>query len=183
MWHRRARGPELGVLAAELAHIAERMADTIAHRGPDDAATWSDPEHPVALHRRLSVIDLSPDGRQPMCSGSGRYVISYNGEIYNFRDLRAELADLGHRFHGTSDTAVLVEALDEWGVQATLERLNGMFAFAAWDRASRRLSLARPLRGEAAVLREQRWPLSPSPQSCGPSASHLARPWTSTVRR
>jgi asparagine synthase (glutamine-hydrolysing) len=103
----------------------------------------------VALaHRRLAVIDLTPDGRQPMMSGSGRYVISYNGEIYNFPDLRSQLAALGHAFQGSSDTAVLVEAFDEWGVAGTLPRLNGMFALAAWDRRATTLVLARDRFGE-----------------------------------
>src|SRR5688572_29198003 len=85
----------------------------------------------AVAHRRLSIIDLSPAGRQPMATGDGRYVVTYNGELYNFRELRAELEALGRRFRSRSDTEVLVEAWGEWGVEA-LDRFNGMFAFAVW---------------------------------------------------
>jgi asparagine synthase (glutamine-hydrolysing) len=120
------------------------MADALAHRGPDDGGGWADPEAGVALgHRRLSVIDLTRDGAQPMRSSCGRYVLTYNGELYNFRELRRELESAGRRFRGTSDTEVLVEALGAWGVARTLERIDGMFAFAVWDTIERRLHLAR----------------------------------------
>jgi asparagine synthase (glutamine-hydrolysing) len=127
-----------------LRRIARAMTATLAHRGPDDADLWIDPEAGLALgHRRLSIIDLSAAGRQPMTSACGRYVITYNGEIYNFRELRGELEQHGHAFRGHSDTEVLLAALARWGVAAALGRLNGMFAFALWDRQQRCLTLAR----------------------------------------
>ncbi len=132
-----------------LRRIAQAMTATLAHRGPDDADLWIDAEAGLALgHRRLSIIDLSAAGRQPMASACGRYVITYNGEIYNFRELRAELEQHGHAFRGHSDTEVLLAALVQWGVVEALGRLNGMFAFALWDRQQRRLTLARDRAGK-----------------------------------
>jgi asparagine synthase (glutamine-hydrolysing) len=125
------------------------MTDAVAHRGPDDSGVWIDPDAGLAFgHQRLSIIDLSEAGRQPMVSACGRYVITYNGEIYNFRGLRAELEQLGHVFRGHSDTEVLLAALVEWDVADTLGRLNGMFALALWDRRERRLTLARDRTGK-----------------------------------
>ncbi len=122
--------------------IAQRMTDAIAHRGPDGDGLWV--EGPAALgHRRLAIIDLSPAGAQPMQSRDGRYVISYNGEIYNYRELRVALEGRGRQFHSRSDTEVLLQALSEWGVANALSRLNGMFAFALWDRHERALTLGR----------------------------------------
>ena len=101
--------------------IATAMATTLRHRGPDDAGAWVDPSAGVALaHRRLSIVDLSPAGHQPMTSSCGRWVLTFNGEIYNFVELRDELAALGRTFRGHSDTEVLVEACATWGVEATL---------------------------------------------------------------
>lgn len=121
-----------------------RMAQTISHRGPDDFGHWSDTETGLALgFRRLSIIDLSPTGHQPMFSSDERFVIVFNGEIYNFLTLRKELASYGHRFHGTSDTEVLLAAICQWGLKIALSRLNGMFAFALWDRRERQLHLVR----------------------------------------
>ncbi len=120
------------------------MSDTLAHRGPDDRGAWVDPEAGIALgHRRLSIIDLSALGHQPMLSSDGRYVISYNGEIYNFAALRAELEALGHRFHGGSDTEVILAACLAWGPEHAVTRFTGMFAIALWDRATRTLRLIR----------------------------------------
>ena len=120
------------------------MAGTLDHRGPDDAGRWVDAAAGVALgHRRLSIIDLSAAGHQPMTSACGRFVITYNGEIYNYRELRQILEPRGHRFRGHSDTEVLLAAIAEWGIEETLPRLHGMFAFAFWDRSARRLILAR----------------------------------------
>lgn len=125
-----------------------RMNDTIAHRGPDGDGVWVDEAAGVALaHRRLAIVDLSPLGRQPMESADGRWVIAYNGEIYNFQDLRAELEAAGHRFRGHSDTEVLVEGVAAWGVEATARRLVGIFALALWDRRERALHLARDQMG------------------------------------
>src|SRR5262245_66524053 len=111
--------------------IARRMASALAHRGPDDEGTWTDAEAGVALgHRRLAILDLSSEGHQPMRSADGRFAIVFNGEIYNFLDLRRELESSGHRLRSHSDTEVLLEGCRRWGVQATLEKCVGMFAFA-----------------------------------------------------
>ena len=128
----------------ELERIATAMARTLVHRGPDDEGIWVDAEAGVGLaHRRLSIRDLSPLGHQPMRSASGRFVVVYNGEIYNADELRAELQSCGLAFRGTSDTEVLVEACAHWGVEPTLARLVGMFAFALWDCRERTLVLVR----------------------------------------
>lgn len=127
------------------------MSDTLAHRGPDDRGIWLDADAGVALgHRRLSIVDLSPEGHQPMLSPSGRYVIVFNGEIYNHRDIRRELDAAGVQtgWRGHSDTEVMLAALEAWGVAATLGRLTGMFAFALWDRRERALHLVRDRLGE-----------------------------------
>ncbi len=127
------------------------MTGPLRHRGPDEHRYWVDPEAHVALgHRRLSILDLSPAGHQPMLSASGRYVLTFNGEIYNHAVLRAEL-EAGRpapAWRGTSDTEVLVEAIDRFGVAQALQRAKGMFAFAVWDRRTRRLTLARDRMGE-----------------------------------
>ncbi len=129
--------------------LAEAMAIAIRHRGPDAGGTWCAPEAGVAFgHRRLSIIDLSEAGAQPMTSHCGRYVICYNGEIYNFPDLRRELEGLGHSFHGHSDTEVLLAAIAQWGIEEALTRANGMFAFALWDTQTRQLTLARDRTGK-----------------------------------
>ncbi|MEW5755871.1 MAG: asparagine synthase (glutamine-hydrolyzing) [Pseudomonadota bacterium] len=121
-----------------------RMIDSLAHRGPDDQGVWVDSEITVGLaHRRLSIVDLSQEGHQPMRSVSGRYVISYNGEVYNHDHLRGELKDKGFTFRGHSDTETILAAVEEWGLEAALKRFIGMFAFALWDRAEQRLILVR----------------------------------------
>ena len=125
------------------------MARALAHRGPDDEGAWADAEAGIALgHRRLSIVDLSPLGHQPMASSCGRWLITYNGEIYNHLDLRLVLETKGRRFRGRSDTEVLAEAVAEWGVRGAVERCNGMFALGAWDRDERVLWLARDRAGE-----------------------------------
>jgi asparagine synthase (glutamine-hydrolysing) len=135
--------------AAHLAGTVDAMAGTLRHRGPDSGGCWHDPSGAVALgHRRLAILDLSVHGHQPMASGSGRYVLSYNGELYNFRALRRELGAAGHRFRGGSDTEVLLAAVEQWGLNAALRRANGMFAFALWDAQRRELHLARDRLGE-----------------------------------
>lgn len=123
------------------AELLKRMTDAVAHRGPDGEGHHTDGGAALG-HRRLAIIDLSPGGRQPRTTGDGRYTITYNGELYNYRELRAELQKLGHAFHSQSDTEVLIEAWAEWGVKA-LGRFNGMFAFAVWDKRDRTLTLAR----------------------------------------
>lgn len=133
------------------AKVAQHMAMMISHRGPDDEGIWVDEEIGVALaHRRLSIIDISPAGHQPMISQCGRYVIVFNGEIYNHRELRVLLEKLGvaPKWHGQSDTETLLTALSYWGVEKTLNKLNGMFAFALWDRKDQQLWLARDRMGE-----------------------------------
>jgi asparagine synthase (glutamine-hydrolysing) len=133
----------------ELGALATQMADAIAHRGPDDSGVWTDERCGVALgHRRLSIIDLSPLGHQPMVSESGRFVVSYNGEIYNYRHLRAELEGQGVGFRGQSDTEVVLASFERWGFEQALKRFNGMFAIALWDRTERQLLLARDRFGE-----------------------------------
>ena len=117
------------------------MTDIIAYRGPDGEGHWIDGSIGLG-HRRLSIIDLSPAGHQPMQTPDGRYVISYNGEIYNFNELRTELEARSYGFHSRTDTEVLLQAFAAWGLDA-LNRFNGMFAFALWDRRDRRLTLAR----------------------------------------
>ena len=147
-----------GGAGRDLGRVARAMADALRHRGPDDAGTWADAGAGVALgHRRLAVIDLSPAGRQPMASASGRHVLVLNGEIYNFRRLRAALGPRGHRFRGHSDTEVLLAAVEEWGVEEALRRAEGMFALALWDRSARTPHPgARPGRQEAALPRPLR---------------------------
>lgn len=133
------------------AEIAEQMALQIKTRGPDDAGTWLDHSRGLALaHRRLSVIDLSPAGHQPMISPCGRFALVFNGEIYNHLDLRKELEaeNASFKWRGHSDTETLLAALKHWGVQDTLTRLNGMFAFALWDIYEHSLCLARDRLGE-----------------------------------
>lgn len=128
----------------DLKRVAGAMGAAVHHRGPDEGDTWVDAEVGYGVaHRRLSIQDLSAAGRQPMISASGRYVLSYNGEIYNGAELRAELQATGASFNGHSDTEVLLEGLAQWGVEKTLPRLIGMFAFAVWDREERTLVLAR----------------------------------------
>lgn len=124
--------------------IAETMATSLAHRGPDDQGIWLDGATGTALaHRRLSIIDLSPAGHQPMVSADGRFVISYNGEVYSFQPIAAELAARGVKFRGHSDTEVILEAFAANGIEPTLRRMIGMFAIALWDRRERSLTLIR----------------------------------------
>ncbi len=127
----------------------EAMTDTLRHRGPDDAGQFVDEAVGVGLgSRRLAIVDLSELGHQPMVSADGRYVLTFNGEIYNFPDLRHELEGSGMRFRGSSDTEVLLAAVQHWGLRQALVRSNGMFALALWDRHERRLQLARDRFGE-----------------------------------
>ena len=132
-------------LTAEDGHaVVRRMTDAIHYRGPDDDGHFQDMAAGLALgHRRLSVIDLSPEGHQPMTSTSGRYVIVFNGEVYNHQALRRELEPAGATFRGHSDTEVMLAAIEHWGLEKALKRFIGMFAFALWDRRERSLSLAR----------------------------------------
>ncbi len=144
-----------GVLSAQPVPLEtlRAMGGQLEHRGPDDHGVWADPESGIGFaHRRLSIIDLSPHGHQPMASSSGRYILCYNGEVYNHAELRADLTGAGHAppngWRGHSDTETLLECIASWGLQATLSRAVGMFALALWDRNTRELSLARDRFGE-----------------------------------
>jgi len=134
----------------ELCRGVERMQKSLFHRGPDDSGIWADESAGIALaHRRLSILDISPAGHQPMHSLSGRYVIVFNGEIYNHDQIRIELENIASRqWRGHSDTEYLLEAFETWGVHPTLKRLIGMFAIALWDRQERVLHLMRDRVGE-----------------------------------
>jgi asparagine synthase (glutamine-hydrolysing) len=140
--------------AQESSSLVRRMADMVAHRGPDDWGEWVDEKAGLALgHRRLSIIDLSPDGHQPMISACGRYVIVFNGEIYNYQEIRKNIdkSDWSYPWRGHSDTEVLLAAVSMWGVEKALDQSNGMFALAVWDRRERTLVLARDRLGEKPV--------------------------------
>jgi asparagine synthase (glutamine-hydrolysing) len=140
-----------GGLTQEAQAQARHMADRIISRGPDDAGVWADEAAGIVLaHRRLSIVDLSPAGHQPMVSGSGRYVIAFNGEIYNHVQLREDLsrAGLAPAWRGHSDTETLLAGFDAWGVDVAVKRAVGMFAFALWDRQARTLTLVRDRLGE-----------------------------------
>tara|TARA_R110002072_G_scaffold302681_1_gene487254 strand:+ start:1403 stop:3205 length:1803 start_codon:yes stop_codon:yes gene_type:complete len=128
--------------------MLDDMRDTLTHRGPDGAGSWISADRQLGLgHRRLAIVDLSPTGHQPMVSADGRYVLIYNGEIYNHRSIRSELQAKGYVFTGTSDTEVLLTAYREWG-RGAIDRLQGMFAFVIWDAKERRLFGARDRAGE-----------------------------------
>src|SRR5712692_6425774 len=130
--------------ADALRSVGEAMNDTLRHRGPDGSGVWVEAEGGAALcQRRLAIIDLSPGGAQPMHSADRRYVITFNGEIYNYRDIRAERAAAGRQMRSDSDTEVLLEACALWGLEPAIERAIGMFAFALWHRSTRTLHLAR----------------------------------------
>lgn len=138
-------------LSVEAGEWVSRMSDAIVSRGPDDAGSWLDPDAGVALgHRRLSIVDLSPMGHQPMLSACGRWVIAFNGEIYNHEDLRKQIESGGwsEGWRGHSDTEVLLAAISMYGVRSALKKCVGMFAFALWDRAERTLTVARDRLGE-----------------------------------
>lgn len=138
LWHSSTLSSE------ELSALTRTMSEKLEHRGPDDSGMFVDSGTGIAFgHRRLSVVDLSARGHQPMTSSNGRYVITYNGEVFNYQKLHRELANQGATFLGHSDTEVIVTAIEHWGLERTLQRLTGMFAFGLWDREQRTLSLVR----------------------------------------
>ncbi|MEM9366472.1 MAG: asparagine synthase (glutamine-hydrolyzing) [Planctomycetota bacterium] len=135
--------------AEQLHRIIDGMTSVLRHRGPDSDGSWLDASQGVAFgHTRLAVVDLSPSGHQPMASSSERYQISFNGEIYNHLDIRSEIEEQGVRVRGKADTAVILGAIEVWGLETTLSKLRGMFAFGVWDRRDRTLHLARDRMGE-----------------------------------
>lgn len=141
--------PRGATTAGTLGAAADAMADAVAHRGPDGGGCWVDGSAGVALaHRRLAVVGLGPTGSQPMVSPGARWVVTYNGELYNAPVLRRQLADGGVRFEGGSDTEVLAAGFDRWGLPGMLDRVEGMFALAAWDTRERHLHLVRDRFGE-----------------------------------
>ena len=131
-----------GTMEAET--LAGRMIDRLSHRGPDDRGVWVDSDSGIAFsHRRLSIIDLSPAGHQPMVSSTGRYVLTYNGEIFNWQELRAELPPPEGGYKGHSDTEIFLRGLEVWGLAETVRRLIGFFALGLWDKQEKRLTLIR----------------------------------------
>lgn len=137
--------------SADFSNRIEAMSSRLTHRGPDDAGAWTDGDRGIALgHRRLSILDLSPQGHQPMSSSCGRFIIAYNGEIYNHHEIREQLVaeNSGISWRGHSDTEVLLAAIQKWGLPGALERSVGMFAIALWDRQENILYLARDRCGE-----------------------------------
>lgn len=139
-----------GRTEAQLAAIVAAMSNTMEYRGPDDSGLWTQPDQGVALgFRRLAIQDLTPEGAQPMSSANGRYTVVFNGEIYNFLELRRKLDEAGGGpWRGRSDTEVMLAAITQWGIDGALERFDGMFAIALWDREETRLSLMRDRMGE-----------------------------------
>ncbi len=136
--------PEPKLTNDEFSSLVKAMGDTLVHRGPDDSGEWVNSTMGIGLaHRRLSIIDLSPQGHQPMMSGNGRYVIVFNGEIYNYKKIRGHLEKVGVQFKGHSDTETLLESIAIYGLDKTLADINGMFAFALWDKEECSLILAR----------------------------------------
>jgi asparagine synthase (glutamine-hydrolysing) len=135
--------------AERMRELVTAMTDAIAYRGPDDSGWWGDAEAGIALgHRRLAIIDLSAEGHQPMAGSRNDLMLVFNGEIYNFQELRAELNTAGWGFRGHSDTEVMLAAFSHWGFDAAVRRFNGMFAFALWDCRRRELTLCRDRLGE-----------------------------------
>jgi len=133
----------------ELNNIINKMSNSLHHRGPDDKGVWIDSDNGVALgHKRLSIIDLSKSGHQPMISNNGRYVISFNGEIYNYKKLKKDLKETGYIFKSKYNTEVILSAIEKWGIINSLKKFDGMFAFGIWDRKKNELWLSRDKIGE-----------------------------------
>lgn len=141
--------PKKDVSRSALYVSCKAMTDALTHRGPDSFGSWQDPDIPLLFgHRRLSIIDLSDEGAQPMVSASERYAVCYNGEIYNFLELRNDLEAKGVTFRGRSDTEVLLAGIEYWGLALTLQKINGLYAFALWDRKERELHFVRDRLGK-----------------------------------
>ena len=128
----------------------KRITDLLTHRGPDSSGFWKSDEDEIYMgHRRLSIIDLSMNGKQPMTSNNGRYVITFNGEIYNYRELREQLESrFKVKFYNNTDTQVILELVSIFGMKKTMEKLEGMFAFALWDNQTKTIFLTRDRFGE-----------------------------------
>jgi asparagine synthase (glutamine-hydrolysing) len=132
----------------QLREITQLMTDSLQHRGPDDEGIWVEPSKNITLgHRRLAILDLSPLGHQPYLSDDHNHILVYNGEIYNFKDIQQELRKNGISFKSQSDTEVLLKALIHWGIDKTLPKLNGMFAFAYYDKTRNNFYLVRDRMG------------------------------------
>ena len=137
----------------DMTNVISDMTQSIEHRGPDGKGVWTDKNLGIALgHRRLSIIDTSVLAAQPMESHSKRYVITYNGEIYNFKELRKKLIKCGVLFKSQSDTEVLLSAIENWGIEESLKSAVGMFAFALWDKQEKILTLARDRIGKSLFI-------------------------------
>jgi len=129
---------------SEPKQIVEKMIATLHHRGPDGTGVFVKPADGIAMaHKRLAILDLSPLGSQPMFSHSGRFIICFNGEIYNYQEIRKELIALGHSFKGNSDTEVILAAFEQWEIYEAVPKFNGMFAIVLWDQDSKRIYLIR----------------------------------------
>ena len=140
-----------GVSSSEAAHILKKQTDAISRRGPDDSGFWIDEALGVGLgHRRLAIVDLSPQGHQPMVSSCGRFILIFNGEIYNHLEIRRKLSQSSNsiQWRGTSDTETLLGCFEIWGIKKTLMKLSGMFAFGVFDYKEKCLYLARDRFGE-----------------------------------
>ena len=141
--------PRSSKTRSELHVTGRKMTTALAHRGPDSAGLWQDPDIALLLgHQRLAILDLTPGGQQPMASSSERYMIAYNGEIYNYATIQRELEQTGIKFQGRSDTEVILAAIEQWGLNLTLQKINGMFAITLWDRKERKLHFVRDRLGK-----------------------------------
>ena len=162
--------------------VLQNMATTLLHRGPDEDGIWLDLEGGVGFaHRRLKIVELSDKGKQPMMSQTGRFVLVYNGEIYNYRPLRRLLQEEGIIFLGDSDTEVVLNALASWGVQSALSQFVGMFAFALWDRVEKKLVLARDRFGEKPLYYGQQGDAFLFGSTLAPLSCHPA--WQGRINR
>jgi len=141
--------PYWNAVKQERYSLGLRLVKSLAHRGPNDEGAWVDENNGLILaHRRLSILDTTQAGHQPMQSSTGRYILTYNGEVYNFLELRVDLEQRGHTFHTHTDTEVILAACEAWGIQAALKKFNGMFAIAIWDRSESKLYLVRDRLGK-----------------------------------